>query len=83
MTVTSVTTRGDLVLLGLPSGQVEIEKGSHADLPKVKAGTTVEVNVNKKNQQRLHAGNAVAGTFIGIVVTPASTMPRTSDSNNS
>lgn len=79
--VASISQRGNLVVFGLQNGAVEIEKGSHADLARVQAGTSLKVKVGLAERKKLESGNAVPAQFLGVVVAASAAVPpRTSDS---
>ena len=81
--VFSVSNKGSLVVLGLASGAIEVERGSHADLTKVRSGAQVIVEVSVANKTKLEAGNTVRGKFVGIKQQEAPAAPRGSDGHNS
>ena len=81
--VFSVSNKGSLVILGQASGAIELERGSHPDLSRVKAGTEVTIEISVANKRKLDAGNTVRGKFIGIKQQEAVSAPRGSDGQNS
>ena len=81
--VTSVAAKGDLVTFGLSVGGIEVQRASHPDIKKVRAGTCVEVEINSKDRKKLDSGNVISGSFVGIKMEQATAVPRVSDSKSS
>lgn len=81
--VAGVSTKANFVVLGLTSGAVEVERGSHEDLAKVKSGTEVIIEVTAAAKKKLDTGNTVRGKLIGIKVQEQVPAPRGSDGHNS
>lgn len=81
--VSSVSNKGSFVILGLTTGAIEVERGSHADLQKIRAGVEVTIELSVANKEKLKAGNTVRGTFIGVKQQAETPAPRGSDGHNS
>lgn len=82
--VLSVSARGDRIVLGMQKGSVEVEKGSHPDLKKLKAPVKINVSLSSSNKTKLGKGETVDGKFEGVFVEPTPVAaPRSSDSRGS
>ena len=84
--VTSISKRGGLKVFGLANGAIEVEMGSHDDLPRVDVGANIRVKIGLAEKKKLDAGNAVAAQFLGAVIATSTVpvaSPRQSDSRSS